>query len=97
MAAGAAPRRRAADAAARADSDREWRRELGELERRGREWAASMTLGEAFDRLHYDGPVIGCACVGLPYCCMVRADQARALLRGAHITAKLLADAAAAH
>ncbi len=58
------------------------------------EWElqARMTLGEA--RRLLTGPTWACACTGFPDCCVYRGEQARALQRGAHIVAKLLADAA---
>lgn len=57
------------------------------------EWQlqARMTLGEAMDLFH--APSWACACIGFPDCCLYRFDQARALQRGAHIVAKLIAAA----
>lgn len=58
------------------------------------EWElqARMTLGEAMRLLR--GPSWACACTGFPNCCNYAFPQARALQRGAHIVAKLLADVA---
>jgi hypothetical protein len=58
------------------------------------EWElqARMTLGEAMRLLR--GPSWACACTGFPDCCVYRGAQARALQRGAHIVAKLVADTA---
>lgn len=52
----------------------------------------NMTLGEAMEILTPPG-LAPCACMGGVYCCWFRAIVADDLQRGAHIVAKLLADA----
>lgn len=60
-------------------------------EREEWELQARMTLGEAMRLLQGQG--WACACTGFPNCCRYAFDQAWALQRGAHIVAKLMADA----
>jgi hypothetical protein len=58
---------------------------------------AEMTLGEATADPSWRPEIwadFACACVGGPWCCMRRAVQVQALHRAAHITARLIADAA---
>lgn len=55
---------------------------------------ANLTLGEAVSWLRAEP--FGCACQGGPRCCLLVNRQAEALHRGAHITARLMADALAA-
>jgi hypothetical protein len=68
-----------------------WAREWAEIERQAIATRASMTLGEALELLN--APPWACACIGPPLCCRYSFIQARALQRGAHIVAKLLAEA----
>lgn len=85
---------RAAERARRADTI-EWAAIERRLEAQGWQSVAGMKLGDAVDDLRWldkNGP-IGCACVGPPACCRFAYRQAQALQRGAHIVAKLLADA----
>jgi hypothetical protein len=51
---------------------------------------SDMRLGEAIAELHRGA--VACACIGGAWCCIRRAEQARALQRGAHIVARLLDD-----
>ncbi len=77
-------------------AEREWQAVYGDAEATGRKWAASMTLGVAVTYYGRNGEVWACACVGPPYCCRFRAEQAFELQRGAHIVAKMLEAAASA-
>lgn len=66
-------------------------RQRAEVERQELARRAAMTLGEALELLN--APPWACACVGPPFCCHYGFVQAYALQRGAHIVAKLLAEA----
>lgn len=64
-------------------------------DRQGRAAAADLTLAEAVVLLDPTYPRIVCACVGPPWCCRYRFDQARAVRRAAHIAVRMMADLAA--
>lgn len=95
MAIRAGIRRRAAEPAEHAAADAEWRASLAAVEREAWARVAGMTLGEALDLLQAErehGP-IWCACIGPPLCCRYAYDQAKMLVRAAHIVVKLIDDA----
>lgn len=90
MAARAAERARVAAILSTSVEAVRYARHRADVERLGRAWQASMTLGQAIE-LRNAAPW-ACACVGPPHCCRFRGAQAAALHRGAHIVARLLAD-----
>ena len=94
MAAQSAARREVTERIERAQGDIDYAARWRAEERQAWARVAGMTLGEAAAMLsawREHGPV-ACACIGPPFCCRYPYRQAEALVRAAHIIARLLTD-----